>query len=86
IESLAKGLSNTNNGTTTTLKPFVAKQKEIGTKYENGTFGASLSLFDINKQRAVIQNQVFSDAGEYVHRGVELNTYGKLTDAITVLG
>lgn len=38
IESLAKGLSNTNNGTTTTLKPFVAKQKEIGTKYEKWNF------------------------------------------------
>ncbi|MBJ9984946.1 TonB-dependent receptor [Acinetobacter sp. S40] len=86
IESLAKGLSNTTNNVTTTLKPFVAKQKEIGAKYENGTIGATLSLFDINKQRAIIQNSVFGDGGEYVHRGIELNTYGKLTDDITVLG
>ncbi|WP_420714294.1 TonB-dependent receptor [Acinetobacter sp. IK40] len=86
IESLAKGLSNTTADATTTLKPFVAKQKEMGAKYENDRLGASISLFDINKQRGVLQDGVFSDAGEYVHRGVELNTYGKLTDSITVLG
>jgi len=39
IESLAKGLSNTTANVTTTLKPFVAKQKEVGTKYENGVIG-----------------------------------------------
>lgn len=88
IESLAKGLSNTNSTTkeTTTLKPFVAKQKEIGAKYENDQFGASLSLFDIDKQRAVLENSIFSDAGKYVHRGVELNTFGQLTDSLKVLG
>ncbi|MFW1909110.1 TonB-dependent receptor [Acinetobacter ursingii] len=87
IESLAKGLSNTTANVTTTLKPFVAKQKEVGAKYENGVIGATLSLFDINKQRGIKDaNGVFSDGGEYVHRGVELTTYGKLTDDITVLG
>ncbi len=87
IESLAKGLSNTTANVTTTLKPFVAKQKEVGTKYENGVIGATLSLFDINKQRGIKDaNGVFSDGGEYVHRGVEFTTYGKLTDDITVLG
>ena len=45
IESLAKGLSNTTTNVTTTLKPFVAKQKEVGAKYENGVIGATLSLF-----------------------------------------
>lgn len=44
IESLAKGLSNTTTNVTTTLKPFVAKQKEVGAKYENGVIGATLSL------------------------------------------
>lgn len=88
IESLAKGLSNTDTTSkeTTTLKPFVAKQKEVGVKYENKSFGSSLSLFDIEKQRAVLQNNVFSDAGEYVHRGIELTAYGKITDDIKVLG
>ena len=86
IESLAKGLSNTTGNITTTLKPFVAKQKEIGTKYENDHLGVTLSLFDINKQRGILQNGVFSDAGEYVHRGLELSSYGKLTDSLTVLG
>ncbi|MDN8693940.1 hypothetical protein Q0M89_14325, partial [Staphylococcus aureus] len=58
-----------------------------GAKYENGVIGATLSLFDINKQRGIKDaNGVFSDGGEYVHRGVELTTYGKLTDDITVLG
>jgi len=86
IESLAKGLTNTSGGVTTSLKPFVAEQKEIGAKYENDDLGVTLSLFDINKQRGVMQNGVFSDAGEYVHRGLELSSYGKLTDSLTVLG
>ena len=86
IESLAKGLSNTSNGVTTTLKPFVGKQKEIGVKYENDQIGASVSIFDIEKQRGIMQNGVFGDAGKYVHRGVELNTYGQLTDSFKVLG
>lgn len=87
IEALNKGLSNlSSSGVSTTLKPFVAKQKELGAKYENGMFGASISLYDIDKQRAITQNGVFTDDGKYVHRGIELNTYGKVTDAITVLG
>ena len=86
IESLAKGLSNTSAGVTTTLKPFVGKQKEIGVKYENDQIGASVSVFDIEKQRGITQNGVFGDAGKYVHRGVELNTYGQLTDSFKVLG
>lgn len=86
IESLAKGLTNTTGGVTTSIKPFVAEQKEVGAKYENDHLGVTLSLFDINKQRGIMQNGVFSDSGEYVHRGVELSSYGKLTDSLTVLG
>ena len=86
IESLAKGLTNTTGGVTTSIKPFVAEQKEVGAKYENDHLGVTLSLFDINKQRGIMQNGVFSDSGEYVHRGLELSSYGKLTDSLTVLG
>ena len=53
---------------TTSIKPFVAEQKEVGAKYENDHLGVTLSLFDINKQRGIMQNGVFSDSGEYVHR------------------
>lgn len=83
MESLAKGLSNS---TGDTLKPFVAKQKEIGVKYENDLIGASMSVYHIDKQRAVTENGVFTDSGKYVHQGIELNTYGKITDTIKVLG
>lgn len=69
IESLAKGLTNTTGGVTTSIKPFVAEQKEVGAKYENDHLGVTLSLFDIIKQRGIMQNGVFSDSGEYVHRG-----------------
>ena len=88
IESLAKGLSNTNKESkeTTTLKPFVAKQKEVGVKYENDQFGAGIDYFDIEKQRAILQNNVFSNAGKYVHRGIELTAYGQMTDDVKVLG
>ncbi|WP_445115490.1 TonB-dependent receptor [Acinetobacter sp. WZC-1] len=86
IESLAKGLNGTVNNVNTSLKPFVAKQKEIGAKYENDLIGASISLYDINKQRGIMENGNLSDGGEYVHRGMELNTYGKLTEDIKILG
>ncbi len=39
IESLAKGLTNTTGGVTTSIKPFVAEQKEVGAKYENDHLG-----------------------------------------------
>ena len=64
----------------------MAEQKEVGAKYENDHLGVTLSLFDINKQRGIMQNGVFSDSGEYIHRGLELSSYGKLTDSLTVLG
>nr|WP_174505617.1 TonB-dependent receptor [Acinetobacter sp. Marseille-Q1620] len=84
IESLAKGLSNATGSVT--LKPFVAEQKEIGLKYENERLGASISLFDIDKQRGIQQADRFVDAGKYVHRGIELNTYGQISDSLKVLG
>lgn len=83
IESLAKGLSNSLGDT---LKPFVAKQKEIGAKYENEIVGGSISLYHIDKQRAITENGVFTDSGKYIHKGIELNTYGKLNDQVKILG
>lgn len=89
IESLAKGLSapSTVANKGTVLKPFVAKQKEVGAKFENDQIGLTLSLFDIDKQKGIVdQNNYFVDGGKYVHRGAELSSYGKLTDSIKILG
>lgn len=88
IESLAKGISNTNSVTqeTSTLKPFVARQEEVGLKFENERLGASIAYFNIEKQRAIMKDNVFSDAGKYVHQGVELSAYGQITDSLKMLG
>ncbi|HWT72869.1 MAG TPA: TonB-dependent receptor, partial [Oxalicibacterium sp.] len=53
IESLSQGGVAPVDGTVTNpgqvFSPFVAKQKEIGLKYDGGRFGGSVALFSTNK-------------------------------------
>jgi iron complex outermembrane receptor protein len=63
----------------------VAEQKEVGAKYENDQLGVTLSLFDINKQRGILKMEYLVIlVNTFI--GVELSSYGKLTDSLTVLG
>ena len=68
------------------LKPYVAKQKEIGVKYDGGSFGGSLSLFSTDKPIGMVENNTFKDAGEQRNQGLEINVFGEPMRGLRVLG
>ncbi|ENX35374.1 hypothetical protein F889_01043 [Acinetobacter colistiniresistens] len=97
VEALAQGSSATTNGSKVitnsgeALSPYISKQKEIGLKYENQMLGASLSYFNTNRQRGILvknanDTYTFTNQGENQHQGIELQTYGQLTEAVKLLG
>ncbi len=69
------------------LPPYVAKQKEIGVKFDSGSLGASLALFSTSKPRSFIDAaNLFTAAGEDLHQGLELSVFGKAADSLRLLG
>ena len=91
IESLAQGGSAPLDGTVTNpgqvFAPFVAKQKEIGLKYDGGRFGGSVALFSTNKPGTLknAAGALVAD-GEDRHQGLELSVYGEPTKGLRLLG
>jgi iron complex outermembrane recepter protein len=69
------------------LAPYVAKQKEIGLKYDNGGLGATAALFSIEKPRT-LQNAagLFVAEGKDRHQGLELTAFGEPMKGLRVLG
>jgi len=70
------------------LAPYVAKQKEIGVKYEGEYFGSTLALFTTDKPRAYtdLADLTFKEAGKDRHQGVELNVFGEVSRSVRLLG
>lgn len=68
--------------------PYVAKQKEVGVKYDGGKLGAGLALFSTDKPRSVFDpaSRIFSASGEDRHQGVELNVFGEPVRGLRLLG
>lgn len=74
--------------------PIAAEQMEFGVKYESGTFGASLSLFNVEKgvgtlaadTNTTANDLVYSISGEVRHRGVEAGFYGQPLANVRLLG
>lgn len=62
--------------------PFVAKQTEIGMKYDNGLVGATLSAFQTKTPRV----RWGSQDGKNTHQGIELSAYGSPVHNLRVLG
>ncbi len=87
IESLVKGATVTPlGGTAVNLKPYVARQGEVGAKYEAGRLGASVSYFNLRKNDAFV---AFGNVpGEYGQesRGLEFNIYGEAARGLRLLG
>lgn len=98
IEGLTKG--DTAGATTTlpdgssapilnageSLAPYVAKQTELGVKYDGGGLGGSLAVFETRKPVGIVENQVFKDGGEQRNRGLELSVFGEPAQGVRVLG
>ena len=69
------------------LSPYVSRQKEVGVKYDAGTFGGGLALFSTSRPRAFVDTRnVFTASGRDRHDGVELNVFGEPIRGVRVLG
>ncbi|RRV10199.1 TonB-dependent siderophore receptor [Pseudomonas sp. v388] len=88
IEGLTKGdtagQDTINRGQS--LAPYVAKQTEIGLKYDGGVLGGSLAVFQTEKPVGITENQVFKEGGEQRNRGIELSVFGQPAQNIRLLG
>ncbi|MGN6463820.1 MAG: TonB-dependent siderophore receptor [Pseudolabrys sp.] len=70
------------------LPPYHAKQMEAGVKIDWGTFTTTASAFQINRpiQNVDTASNTLTPNGESVNRGIEINTFGAITDNIRLLG
>jgi iron complex outermembrane receptor protein len=78
-------------------EPYASEQFEAGVKWESGTFGASLALFEVTKGFGILtetaddpgtpgQDLVYRNEGEQRHRGVEAGFYGELAESVRLIG
>ena len=65
--------------------PFVSKQREIGVKYDGGSFGASAALFSITKPNYGVVDFTFGRDGEQRNRGLELSGFGEPVKGLRLL-
>lgn len=83
---------STNNGSDVAnagevLKPNRSEQYEVGAKYDNGSYGAVVSLFQISKPSYMYDsNNSYTDNGEQRNRGIELSAFGEPIESVKVLG
>jgi len=93
IEGLTKGdtaaatansLPVLNSGTS--LAPYVAKQTEIGLKYDGGVLGGSIAMFSTERPFGIVENQVFREGGKQRNRGIELSMFGEPVYGTRLLG
>lgn len=93
VQGLSKGDSVTDTTATNfgqVFAPYKTEQKEVGVKWNAGTFTNTLALFQIDKPMLVIEGTTarptYADGGEKRVRGVEWNTFGELARGVRVLG
>jgi iron complex outermembrane receptor protein len=89
IEGLVKGDTASGTGITNLgqiFEPYVAKQKEIGIKYDAGNIGGSLAFFSTNKPSAFVQNNTFGVNGKQRNQGLELSVFGEPVRGVRLLG
>lgn len=95
IEALSPGeqvgatLGYTNSGQL--MAPYTSKQKEIGVKWDRGSFANTLSLFQIDKPNTMVVTNSLNEKtqtydGEQQSRGVEWSTFGKVAENVRLLG
>ncbi|MCD8213846.1 MAG: TonB-dependent receptor [Campylobacter sp.] len=87
-DSLQKGDQGVNlDGSIVVLKPYRAKQYEIGAKARLGETDLSAALFKMQRPLAYLgDNGLFEEQGEQVNYGFEFMAGGKLSQNLSVLG
>nr|WP_243457595.1 TonB-dependent receptor [Ottowia testudinis] len=69
------------------LAPYVAKQTEVGVKYDLGRMGLGLALFSTEKPRSLLDaDKHFTGGGRDRHRGAEFTVYGEAARGLRLLG
>lgn len=95
IEALTQGEQAPNgyNGKEVTnqgqfLAPYKSKQNEVGVKWDAGTIGSSLALYQIKQPNAYVDpaSNTFVSDGEERHRGVEWSVFGEPVQGLRLLG
>ncbi|MBY0331959.1 MAG: TonB-dependent siderophore receptor [Acetobacteraceae bacterium] len=90
IEGLAPGPTapQTVRNAGEVFAPTISRQYEVGAKFDFGSFGASLALFQITQPSGIVDptGNVFTVDGEQRNRGVELSVFGAVSEDLRVLG
>ncbi|MHA3081429.1 TonB-dependent receptor [Acinetobacter sp. ANC 5502] len=91
IEGLSQGDSVTDTTAANygaNMAPYKSKQFELGTKWENGIFRNSLSVYQITKPSMIKDSSTntYNSDGEQRNRGIEWTTAGQLLTNLRVLG
>jgi iron complex outermembrane recepter protein len=87
-ESLAIGdqAPNTAANFGTQLPPQKSKQWEVGAKYDNGQYGATVAAFQIEKPLTFTNtSNVFVQSGNEKHRGVEVSVFGEPVKGVRLI-
>lgn len=69
------------------LAPFKTKQIEAGLKFDNGTMGGAVGIYQSEKPVSGFNTaNVFGTVSDQTFRGLEVTAYGRVHPQITVLG
>ncbi len=68
--------------------PYQSKQYEVGAKVDLGRFGTTLDVFQIKQPNAITDPNtlIYDLKGQQRNRGIELSTFGKVSNDVRVLG
>lgn len=89
IEGLARGDSAPFFGVSNPgvrLEPHVAKQTEVGVKYDGIGIGGSLAAFRTERAVGAVSDGVFREGGDQQNQGLELSVFGEPALGVRLLG
>lgn len=90
-EALSPGgiVGSTYSNAGESLPPYVSKQFEVGTKFDNSTHGGMISLFRTSKASSLAigsSTPQLTQDGEQVNQGIELTVFGRPIEDVKILG
>ncbi len=88
IEGLQRGLTASGDIVNVGQKfaPTVSRQKEIGAKYDAGTFGATVAVFSTDLPQGIVVDRVFGLNGQQRNQGIEFSVFGQPVKGLRLLG